>query len=125
VKQRFIRPNDELRDDIIVVVRGGALDDESVRDDALASFEVYGIYAISVFAVLDATVDELAQVPPLIRFEVLTLMTVGEIRRAGLHILPTGRRRLHHSIEFDDLDGGIEHLRSCEHRTIPNPYHEV
>jgi hypothetical protein len=124
LKQRFVRPDDELRDDAIVVIRGGTLDDESVRDDALASLEVYGVYAISVLAVQHTTMDELAQVPPFVRFEVLTLMTVGAIRSVGLRLVPTGRRPLHHSVEFDDLDDGLARLHNCEHRTVANPYHE-
>jgi hypothetical protein len=77
-----------------------------------------------VFAAAGVTVDELAQEQPLIRFEVLTLMTVGAIRAAGLLFRPTGRNRLHHSIDFEDLDDGIDRLLICEHRTTINPYHE-
>ena len=86
---------------------------------------VYGVYAISVFAADSVTVDELAQAQPLVRFELLTLMTVGAIRAAGLMLRPTGRNRLHHSIEFDDLDDGIARLVGCESRTLTNPYHDV
>jgi hypothetical protein len=123
VKQRYIRPGDELSDDTVIVIRGGTLADVDVVDDALAAFEVYGVYAISVFALVDTTVDELAQEPPLVRFEWLTLMNAGAVRRAGLRLLPTGRRTLHHSIEFDDLQDGVARLQSCEHRTVMNPYH--
>ena len=123
MKQRFVRPGDELSDDTVIVVRGGTLDDVDVLDDALAAFEVYGVYAVSVFALVGTTMDELAQEPPLVRFEWLTLMTAGTVRRAGLRLLPTGRRTLHHSIEFDDLPDGIARLQSCEHRTVVNPYY--
>jgi len=123
VKQRFVRPGDELSDETVIVVRGGTLADEDVLDDALAAFEVYGVYALSVFALVGTTMDELAQEPPLVRFEWLTLMTAGTVRAAGLRLLPTGRRTLHHSIEFDDLPDGIERLQSCEHRTVVNPYY--
>ena len=123
MKQRYIRPDDELSDDTVIVVRGGTLADVDVLDDALAAFEVYGVYAVSVFALVDNTMDELAQEPPLVRFEWLTLMTAGAVRRAGLRLLPTGRRTLHYSIEFDDLRDEIVRLQSCEHRTVVNPYH--
>lgn len=124
MKQRYIRPDDELNDDTVIVVRGGTLSGADVRDDALAAFEVYGVYAISVFAILETTLDELAQRPPLVRFDELTLMTVGAIRQNGLRLVPTGRRKLNHSIEFDDLAEGLGRLRSCEHRVVVNPYHD-
>ncbi len=92
--------------------------------DARRAHAAYGTYAISVFAAEGVTVDELAQEQPLVRFERLTLVTVGAIRAAGLVIRPTGRNRLHHSIDFDDLDDGIERLLHCEYRTMINPYHE-
>lgn len=123
MKQRFVRHGDELSDDTVIVVRGGTLSDDDVLDDALASFEVYGVYALSVFALVGTTLDELAQEPPLVRFEWLTLITAGAVRRTGLRLLPTGRRPLHHSIEFDDLADGMARLQSCEHRTVVNPYH--
>lgn len=123
MKQRYIRAGHELSDDTVIVVRGGTLDDVDVLDDALAAFEVYGVYAISVFALQDTTMEELAQEPPLIRFEWLTLMTAGAVRRAGLRLLPTSRRTLHYSIEFDDPSDGLKRLQSCEHRTVANPYH--
>ncbi len=123
MKQRYIRRGDELSDDTVIVVRGGTLADVDVLDDALAAFEVYGVYAISVFALVDTTIDELAQEPPLVRFEWLTLMTAGAVRGAGLRLVPSGRRTLHHSIEFDDLYDGVAQLQTCEHRTVINPYH--
>ena len=60
MKQRFVRPGDELSDETVIVVRGGTLADEDALDDALAAFEVYGVYALSVFALVDTTIDELA-----------------------------------------------------------------
>jgi hypothetical protein len=85
---------------------------------------VYGTYAVSVFAAHGVSVDELAQEPPLVRFEVLTLMTVGAIRAAGLRLVPSGRNPRHHSIDCDDLDDGVSRLLRCEHRVYVNPYHD-
>ena len=114
MKQRYVRAGDELTDETVVIVRGGELRRELLEVDARRAFTAYGTYAISVFAADGVTVDELAQAQPLVRFELLTLMTVGAIRAAGLVIRPTGRNRLHHSIDFDDLDAGIERLLRCE-----------
>ena len=50
--------------------------------------------------------------------------TVAAIRAVGLTLRPTGRNRLHSSIDFADLDDGIARLMPCERRTVLNPYHE-
>ena len=108
MKQRFIRLGDELVDDITVVIRGGLLDALVLLEDATRNHAVHGVYGISVFAAKGLTVDELAQVSPLVRFELLTLMTVGAIRQAGLVIEPTGRNPLHYDVTFPDLTSGLE-----------------
>ena len=59
-KQRHIRPDDRLDDDDTIVIRGGDLNPDIVRADALRYHSIYGEYGISVFAARDATVDELA-----------------------------------------------------------------
>ena len=124
MKQRFIRLGDELVDDITVVIRGGPLDMSVLFEDASRNHGVYGVYGISVFAAKGRTVDELAQVSPLVRFELLTLMTVGAIRQAGLVIEPTGRNPLHYDVTFPDLTSGLEALLSCSHTVFQNPYFE-
>ena len=124
MKQRFIRLGDELVDDITVVIRGGLLDALVLLEDATRNHAVYGVYGISVFAAKGLTVDELAQVSPLVRFELLTLMTVGAIRQAGLVIEPTGRNPLHYDVTFPDLTSGLEALLGCSHTVFQNPYFE-
>lgn len=125
VKQRYLRPGDDLGDDVTVVVRGGALDPVLLRQDALRNYAVYNTYGISVFAARGVTVDELAQQAPLIRFALLTVMTAGAIRAAGLRLEATGRNPRHFDIAFGELDDGIARLIGCEHRTMVNPYHEA
>lgn len=95
-----------------------------LRADAVRNHAVYGTYGISVFALRDATLDELAQQLPLVRFERLTLMIVGAIRSARLRLEPTGRNPRHFDVAFDDLDDGVARLCACEHQVVPNPYHE-
>lgn len=97
-KRRHVRLGDSLDDEDIVVVRGGELDADIVRADALRHHDIYGMFGISVFAAQDVTIDELAQQPPLVRFEVLTLVRVGVIRAAGLRIEPTGRNPRHFTV---------------------------
>jgi hypothetical protein len=125
MKQRYIRIGDELTDDVAVVVRGGPLDRNLLREDALRNHAIYGTYGISVFAVRDLSLDELAQQSPLIRFEQLTIVTVGALRQAGLRLEATGRNPRHFDVGFDDLEAGVDRLVSCEHQTVANPYHET
>ncbi|MDP3712301.1 MAG: hypothetical protein Q8R60_07445 [Mycobacteriales bacterium] len=124
MKQRFVRTGDELTDSVTLVVRGGELDPVVLRADALRNHSIYGIYGISVFAVRDLSLDELAQQPPLIRFASLTTVTVGELRALGLRLEPTGRNPRHYDVTFDDLDDGVARLANCTHRVIVNPYYE-
>ena len=88
------------------------------------NYEIYSEYGISVFAVLDATVDELSQIPPLVRFALLTVVRVGDLRERALRLEPTGRNPKHYDIAFHDLDEGIGKLAVCSHRTIDNAYFE-
>lgn len=66
-----------------MVIRSGDLDPGVVRADAERYHAIYGWYGISVFAARDATAYELAQQAPLVRFEVLTLVRVGDLLTAG------------------------------------------
>jgi hypothetical protein len=94
-KHRFVRAGDHLDDDDVVVIRGGELDAEILRDDAQRYHAIYDTFGISVFTARDVTVDELAQEPPLVRFEVLTLVRVGVLASAGFRLEPTGRNPRH------------------------------
>ena len=58
------------------------------------------------------------------RFDVLVLTTVGELRQVDMRLEPTGRNPRHYTVVFDDLDEGVERLQRCGHRLWPNPYHE-
>ncbi len=124
MKQRFLRIGDELSDDVTVVVRGGLLVAEVLERDASRNHEIYGVFGISVFAARDLSVDELAQVTPLVRFAYLTLMRVGWLRAAGLTLEPTGRNVRHYDVTFADLKSGVAALLACEREVVENPYHE-
>lgn len=123
-KQRHVREGDRLDDDATVVIRGGALDAAALRADAQRCYGIYGEYGISVFAARDATVDELAQQVPLVRFETLTLVRVGALRAAGFRLDPTGRNPRHFTVVFDELEPGVEAVVSCEHLSWINPYND-
>lgn len=123
-KQRHARRGDRIEDDHTIVIRGGDLNPEVLRSDAKRYEAIYGEYGISVFATRDATVDELAQQAPLVRFRILTLVRVGALLAAGFRLEPTGRNPRHFPVTFDNLDRGVESLGSCEHRSWQNPYYE-
>ena len=124
VKQRHIRPGDRLDDDATLVVRGGRLDPDVLVADAIRHHRVYGSYAISVFALRAASLDELAQQAPLVRFGQLSLTTAGAIRTSGLELTAAGRNPHHFSVDFASLMDGVTALCNCEHRLVDNPYHE-
>jgi hypothetical protein len=67
-KRRRLRDGDVLENGDVVLVRGGDLAPDILSADAVRYYRIYGTYGISVFAVRDATVDELAQHMPLVRF---------------------------------------------------------
>ena len=123
VKQRHVRTATALRDDD-VLVRGGDLEAVVIRADARRNHSIYGVYGVSVFAAHAATIDELAQLPPLVRFERLTLVRVDELLAVGMRLQPTGRNPAYYDIEFDDLESGVDALCSCEYRVVTNSYHD-
>jgi hypothetical protein len=123
-KRRHLRHGDRLDDDETIVVRGGRLEPSLLKADAQRYRDLYGSYGISVFAARGATVDELAQQVPLVRFETLTLVRAGVLRAAGFWLEATGRNPRHFTLAFDRLDEGVDALVSCEHLEWPNAYHE-
>jgi hypothetical protein len=78
-----------------------------------------------VFAVRDVTLDELAQQVPLVRFQQLTLLTVGDVLAARLRLEPTGRNPRHYTVSFADLDDGVRRLAGCPHQVVSNSYHDT
>lgn len=125
MKLRRLREGDVLDDGGVVLVRGGALDPEVLRADALRYHGAYGSYGISVFAVRGLTLEEMAQQVPLVRFDHLTLIRVASIIGAGLRLEPTGRNPRHYTVGFDELDEGVLRIASCAHQIVPNPYHDA
>jgi hypothetical protein len=125
VKLRRLRDGDVLDDGDVVLVRGGELDPDLLRADALRYHSVYGSYGISVFAVRGVTLDEMAQQVPLVRFERMTLIKVKDLREARLRLEPTGRNPRHYTVGFDDLDDGVTRLVGCDHQIVPNLFHDA
>ena len=125
MKLRKLRDGDVLEDGEVVLMRGGDLDLDVLRADAARYHGIYGTYGISVFAVRDATLDELAQQAPLIRFSRLTVLRVRDVLAAGMRLEPTGRNPRHYTVGFDNLDDGVRRLARCPHQVVPNAYHDA
>lgn len=64
------------------------------------------------------------QAVPLVRFETLTLIRVGDLHAAGFRVEPTGKNPRHVTVVFLDLDWGVDALVQCEHVSWVNPYRE-
>jgi hypothetical protein len=75
-----------LEDGSVVLVRGGDLDPDILSEDAARYHSICGVRGISVFAVRDATTDELAQQASLVRLDRLSLLTVGDVLAVGMRL---------------------------------------
>ena len=125
MKLRRLRDGGVLENGDVVLVRGGDLAPDILSADAVRYISVYGTYGISVSAVRDATVDELAQQVQLVRFGSLALLKVGDVLAAGMRLEPTGRNPRHYTVGFDVLEDGVGRLASCPHQVVPNAYHDA
>jgi hypothetical protein len=125
MKLRRLRDGDVLENGDVVLVRGGDLDPDILSADAVRYHSIYGTYGISVFAVRDATVDELAQQVPLVWFGCLALLKVRDVLAAGMRLEPTGCNPRHYTMGFDDLEDGVRRLASGPHQVVPNGYHDA
>ena len=120
MKERHIRVGDGLTDADAVIVRGGLPGPRGLRAEAQNHYVVYGTFSVSVFAVRDVPLEEIAQSLPLECFEHLTLWTAGDIRKAGLALEPAGRDPRHYLVNLGGSAAGVAALWGCKHRTWTN-----
>ncbi len=125
MKLRRLRDGDVLENGDIVLVRGGDLDPDILRADAARYYSIYGVYGISVFAVHDVTIDELAQQVPLVRFDRLSLLKVRDVLGGGMRLEPTSRNPRHYTVTFDDVEASVKRLASCPRQVMLNAYHHA
>ena len=112
--------DDDLIDADVVIVRGGLPGPRGLRAEAQNHYVVYGTSSVSVYAVRDAALEEIAESLPLVCFEQLTLWTAGNIRKAGLALEPAGREPRHYLVNLGPGAAGVKSLWGCEHRTVTN-----
>jgi hypothetical protein len=82
----------------------------------------YGMFSISVFLALDATVEDLcAEERHLARYGQVRLSTVGRLKARGFALLPT-LARPHYDVVLPDIEEPtLERLDTCFEPAIPNP----
>jgi hypothetical protein len=114
---------EEPPDDTVLIIRAGVMAPSSVRRTAMDSFEDFGVYLVSVEAVLEGTVETTCRTSPRIgdRYGKIRLSTAGGLRAAGFVLLATFDRP-HFDIALPDLsDAVIARLDGCFEAAVPNP----
>lgn len=114
---------EEPPDDTVVIIRAGVMATESVRRTAGDAFDDFGLYLVSVEAVLEGTVEETCRTSPRIGdlYGKVRLSTAGRLRGAGFVLLATFDRP-HYDVALPELsDAAIERLDRCFDAAIPNP----
>jgi len=109
--------------DTVVIIRAGVMAPESIRRTATDAFEDYGMYLVSVEAVLEGTVEATCRTSPRIGdlYGKIRLSTAGQLRGAGFVLLATFDRP-HYDVALPELsDVVIARLDSCFDAPIPNP----
>lgn len=110
-------------EDAVMIVRAGVMAPDALRRTATDSFEDFGVYLVSVEAVLETTVEETCRKSPRIgdRYGKVRLSTAGRLRAAGFVLLATFDRP-HYDIALPDLsDAILMRLDGCFDAPIPNP----
>ena len=111
IEQRDRLRREELPADVVVVVRGGRDTLDKLRRHAERTARAWSLdgvplLGVSVFAVLDRPLEALLR-DRFVSFRTVHLCTAGQLRDAGLELLPTGLRphftvRLH-TVGEDEL----------------------
>ena len=120
--KRIALRDEAVPEDAVVVVRGGQMNSDLVRRTATDAHDEFGLYAVSVFLVLDSSVEELCRdLPELQRYGKVRLSTVGRLRSLGFALLPTFDRP-HFDVVLPDLtDSTLDRLELGFDRPIANP----
>ncbi|HUR17812.1 MAG TPA: hypothetical protein VMZ51_02600 [Acidimicrobiales bacterium] len=103
-------------------MRGGQMGSEYLRRTALDAFDELGLYAVSVFLVLDEALEVLcAREPYLARYGQVRLSTVGVLRGSGFAVIPT-LARPHYDVVLPDVTPStLARLDDCFKPPAPNP----
>lgn len=123
-KKRRSRRGEQVPDSSALVVRADLLDPTALAHTAMANFEVYGYYGISVF-VEEHGVDWYSiAAMKFARAEWLVMFQAGDVLAAGLSLWDTGQSP-HYDVVHGELEELVARLLGVPHRTIGNPSYEV
>jgi hypothetical protein len=116
-----IRPED-VPDEAIVVIRAGVMERATLEHAASQCFQAYGLYGISVEAVVGATVDAACRSSRRLRqYRHIRLSTVGRLHEANVTLLPTFEHP-HFTVVLPDLSElTLVRIDRCFDPPIPNP----
>lgn len=119
-----IRP-EEPPDDTSVVVRAGIMARDSVLATVNDAHDDYGMYMMSVEAVIGATVDDVCRSSPRIgdRYRRVRLSSFGRLRAAGFVLLATFDAPHFDVVLPDTSELTLTRLDRCFDPPIPNPGH--
>lgn len=89
IVEPIVLRDEDPPEDVVVVVRGGAMESAYLRRTALDAYDEVGLYTVSVFLAPDDSVEALcAREPYLLRYGKVRLSTVGALRAAGFAVIP-------------------------------------
>lgn len=116
-----LRP-EQPADESTVVVRAGVMSSETARAGALRAFRAYGVYGLSVEAVIGKSVLEACRTSERLgRHGRIRLSTFGRVRAGGFALLATFAHP-HFTLVLPDLsEMTIARLAKCFDSPIANP----
>jgi len=115
----FVAQQQQLPDEARVI-RGGFSNLGSLRKNARRHYARFGYYALSVFTLPDASIEEIAAEADLPN-DVIRPSTVGALRKRGFNPVPKGRPA-HAEVRLsDDSVATINRFRGAFEPTQPNP----
>jgi len=104
-----------------VVLRAGLMTAPSVCRSAERSFDVFGVYGISVEGVIDRSIRDACRSERVAGYRQIRLSTFGRLRAAGFALIATFDHP-HFTVVLPDLvELTLARLNSCFDDPIPNP----
>lgn len=112
----------DVPDETVVVIRAGVMDRATLEHAANQCYRTYGLYGISVEAVIGTTVDAACRSSRRLRqYRHVRLSTFGRLHQGNVTLLPTFEHP-HFTVLLPDLSElTLARLDRCFDPPIPNP----